>query len=197
VEGTAFWADFFCLDHEMKHQDVTSVGKVNFLKGSIFATFLANGVPMKPSELHRRVKRNGWLMKQIMRLVKIIVEKTKDMYSSYAENVPGIYGGGDTVEEAKRSVLDAIRLLKSHNDKKNIPALLKGEYTVVYKYDLESFLRHYKGIFTNSGLERITGINQKQFQHYASGLKKPRPAQAKKIESALHRLGSELLLLEL
>lgn len=131
------------------------------------------------------------------KLVKIIIEKTKNMYSSYAENVPGIYGGGDTVEEAKKSVLDAIRLLKEHNDKKHIPAILNGKYTIVYKYDTESFLKHYKGIFTNSALERITGINQKQFQHYASGLKKPRPTQAKKIQEALHRLGSELLAVEL
>jgi predicted RNase H-like HicB family nuclease len=132
-----------------------------------------------------------------MTLIKVIIEKTKNMYSSYAENVPGIYGGGDTVDEAKASILNAIRLLKEHNDKKHIPAVLKGKYTIIYKYDVESFLRHYKGIFTNSGLERITGINQKQFQHYASGLKKPRPTQAKKIESALHKLGSELLALEL
>jgi len=132
-----------------------------------------------------------------MKLIKVIIEKTKDMYSSYAENVPGIYGGGDTVEEAKKSILDAIKLFKEHNDTKHIPAILKGKYAIIYKYDAESFLKHYKGIFTNSALERITGINQKQFQHYASGLKKPRPAQAKKIESALHKLGSELLALEL
>jgi predicted RNase H-like HicB family nuclease len=132
-----------------------------------------------------------------MKLVKVIIEKTKDMYSAYAENVPGIYGGGDTVEEAKKSILDAIRLLKEHNDNRYIPAILKQKYTIVFKYDAESFLKHYKGIFTNSALERITGINQKQFQHYASGLKKPRPTQAKKIELALHKLGSELLAIEL
>lgn len=132
-----------------------------------------------------------------MKIIKVIIEKTKNMYSSYAENVHGIYGGGDTVEDAKRSVVDAIRLLKEHNDIKNVPAILKGEYSIIYKYDTESFLKHYKGIFTNSALERITGINQKQFQHYASGLKKPRRTQAKKIESALHKLGRELLALEL
>ncbi len=132
-----------------------------------------------------------------MKVVKVIIEKTKNMYSSYADNVPGIYGGGDTVEEAKESILDAIRLLKEHNDKKHIPVVLKGEYDIVYKYDAESFLKHYKGIFTNSALERLTGINQKQFQHYAAGLKKPRPTQAKKIQEALHRLGSELLSVEL
>jgi predicted RNase H-like HicB family nuclease len=132
-----------------------------------------------------------------MKYVKIIIERTEDMYTAYAENVPGIYGGGNSVEEAKHSINSAIRLLKKHNAKKNIPAILKSDFALLYKYDAESFLKHYKGIFTNAALERITGINQKQFHHYASGLKKPRRAQAKKIESALHKLGSELLAIEL
>ncbi len=43
----------------------------------------------------------------------------------------------------------------------------------------------------------MTGINQKQLQHYASGLKKPRPTQVKKIETAIHNLGKELISVEL
>ena len=132
-----------------------------------------------------------------METVKIIIEKSKDMYSSWAENVPGIYGGGDTVQEAKDSVLQAIVLLKQYNSPENIPAVLKADYEIVYKFDTQSFLKYYKGIFTNAGLEKITGINQKQLQHYASGLKKPRPLQAKKLETALHNLGQELLAIEL
>lgn len=132
-----------------------------------------------------------------MKKVKIIIEKSKDMFSAYAENVEGVYGGGDTVEEARQSVVDAIRLLKEHNKKENVPAVLRGEYQLVYKFDVESFLMYYRKIFTKSGLERLTGINQRQLQHYSSGLKKPRPEQARKIETALHKLGSELLAIEL
>jgi len=68
---------------------------------------------------------------------------------------------------------------------------------LVYKFDTQSFLNYYKGIFTNAALERITGINQKQLQHYATGLRTPRPLQAKKIETALHKLGAELMAVEL
>lgn len=132
-----------------------------------------------------------------MKKLRIIIEKTEDMYSAYAENVEGIYGGGDTVEEAKQSVLEAIKLTKKYNSNKNISTILKGEYELVYKFDAQSFFNYYRKIFTNSALERITGINQKQLQHYSTGLKKPRTAQTKKIETALHSLGSELLGLEL
>ena len=55
----------------------------------------------------------------------------------------------------------------------------------------------YCKIFTKSALEWLTGINQKQLWHYANGKSTPRPAQVKKIETALHRLGEELLSLEL
>lgn len=129
--------------------------------------------------------------------IKIIIERSDDSYSSYAENVNGVYGQGDTVESAKLSALRGIELLKKHNSEKDIPSILKGEYEIIFKFDAESFLNFYKKIFTNVALERMTGINQKQFQHYASGLKKPRPAQVKKIEVAMHRLGKELLSVEL
>jgi predicted RNase H-like HicB family nuclease len=132
-----------------------------------------------------------------MKQVKIVIEKSKDHYSSYAENVKGIYGGGETPEEAKQSVVDAIKLLKKYNKPENIPAILKGKYELVYRFDAISLLIYYKKIFTNAALERMTGINQKQIQHYSSGLKKPRAAQTKKIEMAFHQLGSELLAVEL
>lgn len=130
-----------------------------------------------------------------MKTIKVIIERSKDMFSAYAENMEGIYGGGETVADAKQSILDAIALYKKHNS--IIPSVLKGNYSIVYKFDTQSFLSYYKGVFTNAALERITGINQKQFQHYATGLKKPRVTQAKKIETALHSLGSELLAVEL
>lgn len=132
-----------------------------------------------------------------MKKVKIVIEKTKDNYSAYAENVEGVYGGGETAEEAKQSIVNSIALLKKYNTAANIPAILKGEYRLVFRFDTESLLNYYKGVFSNSALERITGINQRQIQHYASGLKKPREAQLKKIETALHRLGSELMAVEL
>ena len=132
-----------------------------------------------------------------MKKVKIIIEKSNDHYSSYAENVEGIYGGGDTAEEAKQSVLEAIALLKKHNKPQNIPAILKGNYQIVYQFDVVSLLNFYKKIFTNAALERMTGINQKQIQHYSTGLKIPRQTQVKKIELAFHKLGSELMAVEL
>ena len=54
-------------------------------------------------------------------------------------------------------------------------------------------LNAYSDVFTKAALSRITGINQRQLWHYASGMRKPRPTQRKRIEDGLHRLGMELL----
>ena len=67
-----------------------------------------------------------------MKTVKIIIEKTKDQYTAYAENVTGIYGGGDTVVEAKESILKSIHLLKKYNNNK-VPKILLSDYQFSYK----------------------------------------------------------------
>ena len=91
--------------------------------------------------------------------LKVTIEKGPDLFGAWADNVPGIYGEGETVQ---------------------------GEISVEWTFDVQSFLQYYNGIFTKAALERITGVNQKLLGHYASGLKKPRKAQVEKIESALH-----------
>ena len=77
------------------------------------------------------------------------------------------------------------------------PELLKGEYEIEFRYDVQSVLSYYANVFTKPALERLTGINQKQLHHYANGLRKPREPQRKKIENALHKLGAELLSVQL
>ncbi|OUL60728.1 HicB family protein [Flavobacterium sp. AJR] len=131
-----------------------------------------------------------------MKTIKIIIERNEDGFWGYAENEKAIVGGGDTVQECKQDILDCIETLKTLNTD-NKPGFLEKEYELVYKFDTASLLSYYKGIFTNSALERITGINQKQIQHYASGHRHPRAEQRLKIENALHNLGKELLAVEL
>ncbi|KQT21478.1 hypothetical protein ASG31_16515 [Chryseobacterium sp. Leaf404] len=126
-----------------------------------------------------------------MENIKIIIERSDDFFWAYAENVKGITAGGDTVKDVKKSILESIAINKELG---NFP---KEECELTYRYDIQSFLNYYKGILSNPAMEKITGINQKQIHHYATGLKKPRAAQRKKIEEGLHRLGKELLSIEL
>ncbi len=67
-----------------------------------------------------------------MKKIFIKIERTRDCYSAYAENVEGIYAGGDTISEVKESVNNSIKLIKEFNGD-NIPAILKSEYQLVYQ----------------------------------------------------------------
>jgi predicted RNase H-like HicB family nuclease len=131
-----------------------------------------------------------------MKTIRIIIERNEDGFWGYAETEKGIVGGGDTVQECKQDILDCIETLKELNIENKLN-FLANDYQLVYKFDAESFLNYYKGVFTNAAFEKITGINRKQIQHYASGHRKPKEVTTKKIETALHKLGRELLAVEL
>lgn len=63
---------------------------------------------------------------------------------------------------------------------------------MVYDFDVATLLDYYRGIFSFSALQAITGINQKQLAHYASGVSSPRPKQVEKIKTGLRRLAKDI-----
>ena len=125
----------------------------------------------------------------------VIIECSENNYSAYIENLDGIVATGATIAEIKSNMIRAIDAYVDACREMNceVPAELDGDYTLEFKTDVQSLLNLYCGIFTKSGLERLTGINQKQLWHYANGKSLPRRAQVQKIEEALHRLGTELM----
>lgn len=129
----------------------------------------------------------------------IIVEKADNNYSAFIPDVDGITATGTTFEEIKQNMANAITatIEECQESGYQLPEELSGEYSLAFKMDIKSLLDFYNGIFTKSGLERITGINQKQLWHYASGMRNPRPEQVLKLETALHKLGEELLSIQL
>jgi len=134
-----------------------------------------------------------------MKMEKVIVtvEMTNNNYSAYLEQLPGCVSTGKTFEELKNNIAEAVEfhLEGIREDGEKIP--FDQNYEFVYRFDPESLLMHYNGIFTNAALQRLTGINQRQLQRYASGSSRPRNEQAEKITIALHSLGRELLAVEL
>ena len=126
-----------------------------------------------------------------MENIIIKIGASSNHFGAYAENCPGIYGAGDTVEEAKENVMQGLKLFTEQN-KHNLPEILKGDYGIEYHFDMLSFLEYYCKVFSKPALERITGINQKQLFHYASGLKKPSESTVKKMDSAFRRFAGEL-----
>lgn len=134
-----------------------------------------------------------------MKTVRITIEKTENNYSAFINEISGIVATGATIEEIKKNMVEAIDFYiescKEFGD--DIPAVFQGEFDIEFWLDAKSFLNIYSQIFSKAGLEKLTGINQKQLWHYAKGTSRPRPAQRVRIESALHRLGEELIAIHL
>ena len=129
----------------------------------------------------------------------VIIEKADNNYSAYIDGIDGIVTTGNSIDEIKKNMVEAIELYVETCKELDLecPEELEGDYQLNFKMDVKSLLEFYSGIFTKAGLERITGINQKQLWHYASGNRNPRPEQKIKIETALHKLGEDLLSINL
>lgn len=135
----------------------------------------------------------------MMNKVTVVIKYSGKNFGAHLPLLPGCVATGDSPSDIMDNIKEAIsfHLESSIADNDPIDVVFKSNYELNYQFDVVGLLNYFKGIFTNSALEKLTGINQKQIQHYASGLKKPRPEQSKKIESALHNLGKHLLALEL
>lgn len=124
------------------------------------------------------------------RTVTAIIERSPDgeyaIYTHETFEKFGLHGYGSTPEEAKRDFWTAYEEIKEIL-KDEVP-----EIKVTFKYDVASFLRDYKDVLSMSGLQRVTGINQKQLQHYLTGHRHPSEATVRKIEQGVHALADKL-----
>lgn len=132
-----------------------------------------------------------------MEKVIIKISKAEDgTYTAYCVDCTALFGMGNTVDEAVAELRETLRLTKEEIGKENAafyPEWLDREYEFTIRWDIEDMLTYYAGIITPAALGRISGINPKQIWAYMHGKSKPRKAQTEKIESALHKLGSELM----
>ena len=98
-------------------------------------------------------------------------------------------GAGSTPKEAIEDFWAGYKELADVSD--GLPAA--EDLEVSFKYDVFSFLKAFKGSMTLAGLESITGINQRQLQHYMSGYRRPSEKTVRKIEEAVHLFGATLM----
>lgn len=135
----------------------------------------------------------------MMKKIEAKIERSADgTYSVYClqEKFSGM---GDTAEEAKKEMIEQMLFFKKTAQEIGFsyPDFLDNEFEVVFKFDPDSLLEYYAGILSLAGLEKVTGIHQKQLWSYLHRKSKPRKSQIEKIEKGLHALGSELMSISL
>ncbi|MDR1718444.1 MAG: hypothetical protein LBS20_21615 [Prevotella sp.] len=129
-----------------------------------------------------------------MKKIEAIVERAHDGTFGVYCTGEMFTGMGSTADEAKKDMMAQMEFFKQTAIEKGFayPEFLDDDFEVVYKFDTKSLLEYYSGILSLSGLEKITGIHQKQLWNYLHTDTKPRKAQIEKIEHGLHSLGKEL-----
>ena len=118
---------------------------------------------------------------------------SKNHFGAYSENCDGIYAAGDSIEAVKADTLEAIRLLKKNLPESQWPDIIKGDFEIEWKTDVASFLEYYSSIMSLAGLEKVTGINQRQLSNYLNHRSQPRRTQVERINKGLHEFARTLL----
>jgi predicted RNase H-like HicB family nuclease len=128
-----------------------------------------------------------------MKTILVKIERNEDGFGVYAENEV-FTGMGDTLGEALENMKEGIRLYVETMKEARMPypAYLDGGYEFKHEYDIQSMVSYYAGIVGFSGLEKITGIHQKQLGAYAKGESNPRKKQTERFIAGLHTFGAEL-----
>ncbi len=120
------------------------------------------------------------------RKVKVTVLKEDIGYSAIAIIGDAFVGTeAETFEDLKTNIIEALNFAFEELD---------IEYTlndIQFEFDLESFFDFYKVINAKALSERI-GMNQSLLAQYIKGIKKPSPAQTKRILNGVQQIGREL-----
>lgn len=127
-----------------------------------------------------------------MEKVKVYIEMAESGYSAYMGESSldyGCVGTGATVEATIADFLAAYEDMKAHYAAEN-RAFVEAEFE--FCYDTASFLSEYAGIFSLSGLERLTGVSQAQLGHFLHGRRKPSRKTIEKIQNGISRFAKEL-----
>lgn len=128
---------------------------------------------------------------------KVIIKaaRTDNGYCCSCDIIPGwvVAYTGD-IDGFKDYVQESVDFwLEGRKEKEeNYPKVFDGDYELVYDFDIATLLDYYRGVFSFSALQTITGINQKQLAHYASGVSTPRPKQIEKIKVGLRKLAKDI-----
>ncbi len=112
-----------------------------------------------------------------------------NVFTDYELPGYGILGFGDTAEAAVED------FYASYDEAREMMATEGKEVAEVsfeFYYDVASFLDLFAKMLSKPGLEAITGINQKQLWHYASGERKPKPETIHKIQQGLYNFADAI-----
>jgi predicted RNase H-like HicB family nuclease len=128
--------------------------------------------------------------------IEVLVSWSGDNYVVGTGKIGGaVFSTGKIIEDAKREFESAFEfhIEGCLADGDELPGyIVNKEYEFDYVMQISAILHYFDGILARAAISRVTGINQRQLGHYATGISIPREAQREKIIEGFHRIGREL-----
>ena len=128
-----------------------------------------------------------------MKEVTVCIERGTDgRYSAYISSNGcefACIGEGATAKETEEDFLAGVEDIRRVYEKENKTF---PDNTYRFKYDIASFLNYYAYALSLAGLERITGVNQRQLNHYATGVRRPSRSTVLRIERGVKAFAEEM-----
>ena len=130
-----------------------------------------------------------------MTTIEAIIERAEDGTFDIFCRDEIFSGAGKSIEEAKKDLTRQMEFYKETAVKEGFkyPTFLDEGFEIVYRIDAPSLMKYYvgAGVFSLAGLEKVTGINQKQLWSYLNGTR-PRRRQSERIEAGFRALSRDL-----
>jgi len=129
--------------------------------------------------------------------VDVMVRPNKDGWWAEITTLPGCFSGGDSLEELKHNIREAIDLHLEgllDDEEKVDDELIRGEYELDLHINIKDLFEHFP--LTVKGVSERAGMNRSLLNRYVKGEKTMSEKQALRITDAIHRIGTELTQLQ-
>jgi len=130
--------------------------------------------------------------------VDVMVRPNQDGWWAEVTSLPGCFSHGDTLEELKTNIREAIDLHLEgliDSDENTPDELLRGEYDLNLRINIQDLFEHFP--ITVKGVSERAGINRTLLNQYVKGDKTMSEKQAVRIMEAINKIGNELVQLHL
>ena len=124
----------------------------------------------------------------------INVDYTDNFAAAPANDNIACISTGRTLEELKRNMEEALRwhIESMREDGEYVPEEFDGEWQLEWNLSVRALLHYTEKLVPKAAIAKVTGINQQQLTHYASGYREPRPAMRAKIIEGIHQIANQL-----
>ena len=124
----------------------------------------------------------------------VLVDYTGNFAASPISPEAACLSTGRTLDEVKKNMEEALQfhLEGLQEDGLPIPIEFATPWNIEWRLSTRALLHYTEGLVSRSAIAKITGINQQQLSHYASGYRKPRPAMSVRIRDGVRKIAQAL-----